>query len=189
MRNLVTLIILLGFAGTFMVFWDSPPEVFLEKPVITAQELPKANSYMLITDTIKYSSSGEKDYTLQTTETRYFQKKDRFELEMPSLLTFDKNNPLRPWLFQANRGNIYNGGEKAVFNDNVFARQYAKLGEENELRTSRLVFFPDKQLAESNKRVTISTPNGTTSGTGLRADMSNERFKLLSKVKGLHYAQ
>ena len=56
----------------------------------------------------------------------------------------------------------------------------------NELRTDKLILFPEERTAETDKKVTITTPKGNTVGVGMHADLNKELFKLLSRVKGVH---
>ena len=52
----------------------------------------------------------------------------------------------------------------------------------------QLTIFPETNIAETGLPVTIKTPQGETTGTGMWADLNDEIFKLLSKVKGIHRA-
>jgi len=88
----------------------------------------------------------------------------------------------------AKKGSLHNNGARAVFVGDVYAWQNTETSIKNELRTDRLVLFPDKHIAETKSHVTITTPKGKTTGVGMWADLNSERFKLLSKVKGVHRA-
>ena len=54
MRSMLLTIMLLGVTGVFLLFWLSPPEAFLKKPVSDTEELPKADSYMLNIDKLDF---------------------------------------------------------------------------------------------------------------------------------------
>ncbi len=188
MRNMLLTIMLLISTGIFLLFWLSPPEVFLEKPVSTKDALPKADSYMLKIKKQDYGKTGTKIHSLEASEARHFRRGNRLELDQPDLVTFNLNTAPQPWHMKADKGTILKGGEKAVFKGNVYAWQYTSNKNKNELRTDRLVVFPDKHTAETESPVTITTPRGKTTGVGMQADLKNEQFKLLSKVKGVHRA-
>ena len=189
MRRLIFTTAILILCGIFLLLWDSPPEAFLAKPTInTSEELPAADGYMLNTETIKYDDKGLRSYILTTTETRYFERGKKFELDKPEMVTFDHKNPLHPWQLNARQGKIFRGGERIVLTGDVYAWQDTSVTARNELRSQQLVLFPDTHIAESKKQVTINTPEGRTSGTGMWANLQQERFKLLKNVKGVHSA-
>lgn len=187
MRNTLLTILLLGSTGIFLLFWLSPPEVFLNKPKSDTEELPKADSYMLNITKTDFGKQGNKIHSLDAIEARHFNRGNRLELDKPNLISYRQNTSDHPWHMTSEKGTIYKGGVRAVFQGNVYAWQTVNNGK-NELRTDKLVVFPDKHTAETKSRVTITTPKGKTTGVGMKADMNKEQFKLLSRVKGVHRA-
>ncbi len=188
MRNLLLTIMLLGATGVFLLFWLSPPEVFLKKTISDSEELPKADSYMLNIDKLDFDENGAKAYHLDATEARHFNRGNLLELDQPNMTVFNPSKGAHPWQMTAEKGSIYNNGARAVFIGDVYAWQNTESNIKNELRTDRLVLFPEKHIAETESRVIITTPKGKTTGVGMWADLNSERFKLLSKVKGVHRA-
>ncbi len=190
MPRLILTTLFIIAAGIFLLLWDSPPEAFLAKSKnSTHEELPSADGYMLDTKTVKYNTFGVTSYTLDSDKIDYFRRGSRFTMNNPAMFILDSNNPLRPWQINAKRGDIVHGGKKITLTGDVYAWQSAMVTHRNELLSPQLVFFTDKHTIESSKRVTVTTPFGKTSGTGMWADLRQERFKLLSKVKGVHHAQ
>ena len=192
MRNILMTAMLLATTGIFLLFWLSPPEVFLNKPIADAEELPKADSYMNHIDTVSFDRDGNRAYTLTATEARHFNRGNRLELENPHMVSFSKPKEgleqTSPWYVTSQKGTIYNGGKRAVLAGDVQAWQAVKKGGKNEFLTRKLTIFPDTNIAETDLPVTITTPQGKTTGTGMWADLNDEIFKLLSKVKGIHRA-
>ncbi|WP_339639881.1 LPS export ABC transporter periplasmic protein LptC [uncultured Porticoccus sp.] len=192
MRNILMTAMLLASTGIFLLFWLSPPEVFLNKPSADVEELPKADSYMNNIDTVNFDRDGNRAYTLTATEARHFNRGNRLELENPGMVSYSEPNEgseqAPPWHVTSQKGTIYNGGERAVLSGDVYARQSVKKGGKNEFLTSKLTIFPETNIAETGLPVTIKTPQGETTGTGMWADLNDEIFKLLSKVKGIHRA-
>lgn len=192
MRNILITAMLLASTGIFLLFWLSPPEVFLTKPAADAEELPKADSYMNNIDTVNFGRDGNRAYTLTATEARHFNRGNRLELENPGMVSFSKpkagSAQAPPWYVTAREGTIYNGGKRAVLSGDVHAWQSIKKDGKNEFLTTKLTIFPETNIAETGLPVTITTPQGKTTGTGMWADLSDEIFKLLSKVKGIHRA-
>lgn len=188
MRNMLLTIMLLGSTGIFLLFWLSPPEAFLKKPQSNIEELPKADSYMLNITKLDFSKDGAKAFLVESTEARHFRQSNRLELDQPKLVSYSPQNSDNPWHMNAEKGTIFKGGERATFNGSVYAWQNLKNNKKNELRTEKLILFPDKHIAETDVKVTITTPRGETVGVGMWADLNNELFRLLSKVKGIHHA-
>lgn len=189
MRNLILTTLILLLTGILILLWDSPPAVFRDKPVAANEKkLPVADGYMLETETTQHDKQGNTSYTLKTDEIRYFMRGRRFELDRPRILALDAENPTRPWHLDANSGEITNGGDVIVLSGDVYARQILNPVAKNELFSSQLIFYPEKNTLESDQKVTIKTPQAETSGHGLVANLKQERYQLLSKVRGTHRA-
>ena len=189
MRNILLTIMLLGSTGIFLLFWLSPPEAFLQKPASDTEELPKADSYMLNISKLDFGKKGAKAFSLEATEARHFRRSNKLELDQPKLISYNQQQSDTPWHMNADKGTILKGGERATFQGNVYAWQDLESGGKNELRTDKLILFPDKHIAETDSKVTITTPRGETVGIGMWADLNSELFKLLSRVKGVHHVQ
>jgi lipopolysaccharide export system protein LptC len=187
MRNILLTIMLLGSTGIFLLFWLSPPEAFLQKPASDTTELPNADSYMLKISKLDFNKEGSKAFSLNAIEARHFRRNNKLELDQPKLITYNQQEPNKPWQMNADKGTILKGGERAIFIGNVYAWQDLESGTKNELQTNKLILFPDKQMAETDSKVTITTPRGETIGVGMKADLNSELFKLLSRVKGVHH--
>ncbi len=187
MRNLIITTLILLFIGTLVLFWDQPPEVFREKQADTVEvELPTADGYMLNTETFQHDKSGHISYNLKTDQIRYFASGQRFEMDKPKIVAIDIDNPDKPWHLDANNGEIARGGEKITLTDNVYARQKVTPQGKNELLTSQLIYLPDQNTLKSERQVTIITPQGKTRGVGMKANLKQEHYELLSEVKGTH---
>ncbi|PCJ91093.1 MAG: LPS export ABC transporter periplasmic protein LptC [Porticoccaceae bacterium] len=187
MRNLLLTIMLLVSAGIFLLFWLSPPEAFLKKPSSNTGELPKADSYMLNISKLDFGKDGSQAFFVEATEARHFRRSNRLELDQPKLVSYSSQNLTKPWHMTAETGTILKGGQRAIFKGSVYAWQNLENGKKNELRTEKLILFPNKHIAETDVKVTITTPRGETVGVGMWANLDNELFKLLSKVKGIHH--
>ncbi len=189
MRNLLLTIMLLGAVSVFLLFWLSPPEAFLQKTTDNydqGDELPKADSYMLNISKIDYAKDGSKAFTLKSIEARHFKRGNRLVLQKPKLISYNQKDTEHPWHMNAKKGTVLKGGERVIFTGDVYAWQNLDNATKNELRTDKLILFPEVRTAETDKKVTITTPKGNTVGVGMHADLNKELFKLLSKAKGVH---
>jgi len=188
MRNILLMAMLLGATGVFLLFWLSPPEVFLEQPASDAEGLPKADSYMLNISMLTYGADGQKANSMLATEARHFTRANRLEVENPDMVSYGKTPQDLPWHMTAERGTVFKGGERARFTGSVYAWLEAGKEQKKELYTDRLTLYPDTHIAETESPVTIITAQGKTTGVGMWADLNAEIFRLLSNVKGIHRA-
>jgi len=187
MKNLIMLFLVIAGAAVFVVFWDSPPEIFLRKTdTAPTQELPKANSYMKGTHTRKFDQTGQLAYVLDAEQGRYYKQGDRFELDNSTVVSSPQSE--QPWRIESNRVRSLKAGKEIQMSGNVYAWQPLVNGQ-NEFRTSQLTYFPDSNLARTDRRVDFTSPTGTTSGIGMKADFNEQRYQMLGDVRAQQYGQ
>lgn len=189
MRNLLLTTMLLGAAAVFLLFWLSPPEIFLKSPVSDTEELPKADSYMLNITKLDFDSDGTQVFQLDATEARHYNSDNLLELEQPTLISFHPTESEQPWHIRANQGTVTNDGARAVFQGQVYAWQLLNNDKKNELETEKLIVHPHERTTETDAKVTITTPRGNTVGIGMKSDLNKETFSLHARVRGIYHAQ
>lgn len=188
MKNLLMLFALISVAAVFVLLWESPPEFFLRDGTTRTGTLPPADSYMRDTVTTKYNREGHRIYALSAQTGLYYSSEDRFELASPQLVAQRDQADDSPWQLRASRAHTTQGGHSVVLSGKVYAWQQVKEGR-NELLTESLHFDPDTNRAETDQRVIINYPGGTSEGVGMRADFNAEVYELLSQVRGTHYGR
>lgn len=186
LRPLLIFALVVTAAWGFREFWTTPPEVFLKQSTTTA-DVPKANTYMLDTETRQFDQQGNLAYRLTTDKSEHFTSAKRFVLEQPKITAFYTDT--LPWTLSSRQGVVENSGEQISLTGDVEGRQTQKSGEDFVLQTSKLLFYPEKKFAETDKPVTITTPSVTSTGTGMKADLSTEQFELLSNVRTTLHAK
>ncbi len=186
MKNIFAIVLLLTGVGAFLVFWDSQPDVFLKQKPPATEALPPADSFMVATVTRKFGDHGRETYHLTADAGRYYQDKDLFEMDNPRLLAYQAENGAPPWRLEANSSQIFDSGEKLVLSGDVYAWQAAGASK-NELKTSRLTFFPEKNQAETDRPVTLLAPDSRTTAVGMRADFDSHTYQLLSRVRSIRH--
>ena len=174
-----TLVVALGW--NFREFWISPPESFF-KPTATSADVPKASTYMLNTDTRQFDEQGQLSYRLTSDRSEHFTATQHFILEKPRITSFQGD--ARPWTLESDSGVVEKKQGSTLLTGNVVGHHFRNDGATITLETPSLLFYPEKQYAESDKTVTISIPGANTSGVGLKADLKSGQYELLSKVKG-----
>ncbi len=151
------------------------------------EQLPTADSYMRNPVIVRYGEDGAIDYTMEAATGLYFNKQDRFELEQPMVVA-NRQGSSEPWRLRADEAHSEKRGKRVVMTGDVYAWQQRDNGR-NELRTSRLLFLPDNNTAETDRKVELKSPGNVTTGVGLKANFDTEVYRLLANVQGRHYAQ
>jgi lipopolysaccharide export system protein LptC len=104
-------------------------------------------------------------------------------LEAPQLTHFDPEKA--PVSIRANEGRLSPNGQDAFFSGDVLVRR-AAYGEHDEvtLSTSFLHVMPEKDLAKTDREVTMTSGKSTLKSVGLEFNNATRTLKLLSKVSG-----
>lgn len=171
----------------FVVFWDSPPEVFLSKNKTSEAAISQANSYMINSQTRKFNEQGLQTFNLKTTRGQFFKGQNKFVMDEPEIKADGDTPDQAPWHLTANTGVLFNRGERVVMRGNVLAWQEAP-GGNTQIETPLLTFYPDQDRAETDRKVYLSSPGTTLNGVGMKANFEQQTFQLLSKVKSKHNA-
>ncbi len=185
MKNALMALFIAFALIVFLVFWDSPPEVFLSKNKTSEATISQANSYMMNSQTRKFNEQGKQSFNLKTTRGQFFKGQNKFVMDEPEMKADGDTPDEIPWHLTANTGVVFNRGEQVVMRGNVRAWQEAP-GGNTQIKTSKLTFYPDQNRAETDRKVYLSSPGTTLNGVGMRANFEQQIFQLLSKVKSRH---
>jgi lipopolysaccharide export system protein LptC len=124
-------------------------------------------------------------HTLAAVKMEHFPDDDTTRLTRPHFISMDKNRV--PIHIEAQRGLISSNGEEIYFSRGVEIRKNAGNGKDwLTLTTEYLHITPDQDIARTDKAVTIKTPAGVITATGMELNNRTRMVKLLSRVKG-HY--
>lgn len=188
MRNLFLLITLFTGLSGFLILWDTTPEIFLRPITASQHELPRADSYMNGTESVKFAATGEKEYVLTTSKSLYFQDQEFWEAEDIHITAYTGKDRNHPWELKADRGELQLQKDIITLRGNVEGWQDTGVDERRRLTTSELIYHPKQKLARTDMPLTLSSQEGTTTATGMTADFSNQVFRLLENVKGQYRA-
>lgn len=187
MKNLLMLVAVLAVSALFLIFWDSPPEMFGARNA-RIEALPTADSYMRNTVTSRFNAEGIEAYTLTADTGLYYSTGDRFEVENPVLLARHERDEAPPWHVTARSAHTVEGDQRVVLSGDVQAWQDTRNGK-NTFTTDVLHFVPEDNRAETDQRVTLAYPGGQTTGIGMRADFNARTYQILNQVQGIHHAR
>lgn len=92
---------------------------------------------------------------------------------------------LPPWTARANQGIVYERGERLELSGEVeLHRPATEHSEALRLQTETLTVYPQREYAETDAAVTISSDRSETRAIGMRLDVAQGLLELLSQTRG-----
>lgn len=168
----------------FLLFWDRIPGLLGSRDRPGAPQLPTADSYMNDTLTRRFDQDGRLAYRLTAERSSYFESLDQVVLAAPRLLAETAAGD-GPWHLKANTGVLHNAERRVELHDQVVVWRDGPQGK-NELRTSKLLYYPDSDRLRTDQAIVLRSPSSTTEGVGLDADLEQRTYRLLSQVRSVH---
>jgi len=192
-RNLLSILAVVTLLIAFIVLWESPPAAFSRDKGDPNNRKPTARSYLTDVKTTQYGENGVISYLFTAEKISFFQrhpkrrsKGDYTDIEAPRLILLGDNRE-KPWNISALNGRSQ--GKKITLSGDVLAWQENAQGQRTELSTSKLVLEPERQYAQTNKPVMISSPGSKTQAIGLQFDLKENKLVLTSEVRGIYESQ
>lgn len=135
---------------------------------------------------LKLGEDGKPRFALAGVKMTHYPDTETTELERPHFTRFAPGGP--PLHALAQRGTVTRDGEDVHLSDHVRVIREA-YGDKSELvlTTSYLHVQPEKELAMTDRPVTIVDAHTQITGVGLKLNAQTRHFKILSRVK-VHYA-
>lgn len=168
----------------FLLFWDRIPGLLGGRDRPGAPQLPTADSYMNDTLTRRFDQDGRLAYRLTAKRSSYFESRDQVVLAAPRLLAETAAGD-GPWHLKANTGVLHNAERRVELHDQVVVWRDGPQGK-NELRTSKLLYYPDSGRLRTDQAIVLRSPSSTTEAVGLDADLEQRTYRLLSQVRSVH---
>lgn len=125
---------------------------------------------------------GAAQYTLTASRMLHFADDDSTELAAPQVVKLGEGPTVT---ITAERGTVTRDGAEAFFHGNVLVVRAATT-EREELRVSTdyLHVLAEKNIARTDRAVTITEGRSVLSGVGMEFDENARRFALFSQVRG-----
>ena len=190
-KNAILAGLLVIALAAFVIFWDAKPEIFMAKKQAPVSALSSADSYMKNTVTRKFNEQGQPAFLLTSTEGEYFQAQNRFVMAAPQVLAHASVEGEQPWHLSAKQSVILDNGQRIDMQGEVYAWQQVGpviSDKKTEISTPFLSYYPDSQLADTDKPISLKTPGHKIDGTGFKGDFAAQTYQILSRVKGRHNA-
>lgn len=131
----------------------------------------------------RMNRDGTPRYAVRAKQMVHYPGDNSATLDFPEFTHFDPETA--PLTMRSNRGLISHNGEEAHFNGDVLVRRGAYADQkEMTLQTSYLHVIPDKDLAKTDREVTLTSGNSVVRSVGLEFNNATRNLKLLSQVRG-----
>ncbi|MFA0811366.1 LPS export ABC transporter periplasmic protein LptC [Microbulbifer epialgicus] len=182
MRTWLPLLLVVTLISAGLWFSESPPEELLGIRPTPQQHDQAADLIIRGAKTRHFNEDGNLAYRVDAEQITYYQFKlrDRAELTEPRMLFYQDDQP--KWRTESRQGVAYNRGERLVLSGDVEIDELPTPGG-IKLQTSSITILPDKEFAETDKVVTISSGPNRTIGKGMRVYLNEDRVEILSDVK------
>ena len=130
----------------------------------------------------RLDEQGAAQYTLTANRMIHFADDDSTELAAPQVVKLGEGPTVT---ITAERGTVTRDGTEAFFHDNVLVvRSATAEREELRVRTDTLHVLAEKNIARTDRAVTITEGRSVLSGVGMEFDENARRFALFSQVRG-----
>lgn len=124
-------------------------------------------------------------HTLAAVKLEHFPDDDTSHLTRPHFIAMSAQNP--PVHIQSQQGLISSNGEEVYLTEGVEVQREAGAGKDwLTMQSEYLHITPDKEIARTDKPITIKTPVLLVTATGMEFNNRTHIINLLSRVKG-HY--
>ncbi|MBT5387552.1 MAG: LPS export ABC transporter periplasmic protein LptC [Porticoccaceae bacterium] len=175
---------LLILISGFLLVWDSPPESFMRQQPDQVEAIPSADSYMTMVTSRRFATNGAEQLAISAPKMEFFTTSSRLTFTQPNILSRDQKSDKNVTL-KADRGALSDNGGLLSLNGSVVAVIESAQGA-TRLSAPNMTYAPDSQIAATNGRFKLQTPEVTLSGKGLDANLANEVFSIKSKVRAIH---
>ena len=180
-NNLLPLLIVLFLAG--LTLWlrqaiEPPP------PENTALLRHDPDAIVDNFTLVRLGQAGSPQYSISARKMQHYPDNDATELEKPRFL--NRGSDGTTFTVTADRGTITADAAEAMFHGNVLLRREAADRPALQARTEFLHLLPEKDIARTDRRVTISEGNTVLSGVGMEINKRTRQFSLLSQVRGTY---
>ncbi len=170
--------------GAAVFFQPTLPEAE-PQPELRPSEEPD----LLIEDAVirDYRKTGTLRYLLRSPLIEHFESRALTHLSEPDLELHDDDATRPAWQVTARRGVIRNasqskrgGQEEVELHDDVEMLQVFEDGRRYDLRTPSITIYPDREYAETDQNVMITTHAGRTKAVGLEGSLDKGLLKMFS---------
>ena len=134
---------------------------------------------------IDYGENGRPSSKIIGDQLFHYPGEDDSEIIKPKVTFFrDTGSPV---FVTADHGWINQAGTRVLLKGHtVIVREKSEANKFSKLETPELIIWPEKEYAETDQDVKITTDGTVATGTGMKAYIDKEHYFLLNRVRGRH---
>ncbi|MFD1261382.1 LPS export ABC transporter periplasmic protein LptC [Entomomonas asaccharolytica] len=142
---------------------------------------------------IQYKEDGTTDYKMTTEKLTHVEETDISYLTNPTAHIYKE--AAHPWFIKSDKGEVGPKGDEVKLINNIKGTQIDEQGQTNTfeigqaknqsdpVKYGQVMIYPDKKYAESSDYAIVTSPDGETSGNGVKAYFETNRIQILSNVR------
>lgn len=136
---------------------------------------------------VKMSGAGVQKYHVSGKKLTHNPVGDTYDVTQPVLKSFSPGRPITT--VRADRGHVNSDGSEMRLYDNVHLdRPATPRSNPLQVESEYMRVFPDDEVAETDKPVTITAGPSVLKGTGMHFNNATRELKLASRVQGTYIA-
>ncbi len=129
------------------------------------------------------NKEGNPSLKVESPKMIHYAEDDTTYIETPHI-TLYRQSP-EPWHINSAYAKATQGLDKIYFWDNVVIHHVSdSANPTTTMTTTTLTVFPNKQIAQTDKNVTVTQPSAILHGLGMLANLNEGTVQLLSKAQG-----
>ncbi len=151
------------------------------------QSTPKkvANTFFNDAVIINFGETGAPKSKIIGKQIFHYPDEDDSEIISPIITLFREKG--LPVIITADHGWINKEGTRVFLKGHtIITREQSQDNRFSKLETPELIIWPDRDFAETDKAVKITTASTIATGIGMKAYLDKEHYYLLNNVKGKH---
>lgn len=158
-------------------------------------DFPQQDKQQKVADTfvndayiINYGETGKPKSQIIGEKLFHYPGNEDSEISKPIITFFREQGS--PVLISADQGWSNHDGSRIILKGNtVISRERSEHNQYSQLKTPQLTIWPDKEYAETDEKIKITTDTTVVTAVGMQAYLDVEHYILLHNVKGRHLSK
>ncbi|MCH9770684.1 MAG: LPS export ABC transporter periplasmic protein LptC [Gammaproteobacteria bacterium] len=152
--------------------------------ILTNHKMP--DTYIRNFNYSAYDRQGHLKCVIKSPKLMHYPKNDMAYLTTPDIIFYGKQSP---WHITADHGKSMQQNNKIILWGHVIIQQMAtKKQSSTRILTPKIIIYPQRSYAQSNKPITVLQPHTTIHGIGFTANFKTGRMTLLNHARGIYHA-
>ena len=144
-----------------------------------------ADYFLVGADISQFDVKGKLQYTLVSDSITHYPHNDTTLLQQPEMTSY--SNPDEVFKSVSEHGKLLPGNTDIELWDNVVMTQTKNISNEVvQMNTDFITIYSEKELADTDRPVLITSPTSVTRAVGMTAYYKQGLVKLKSRVRGVH---